>query len=298
MDRLPGIHHRFPVIEEMPRPDWAMIFQWIGDNLLADQFAEAHDEIVCQWLDELAAMLGSTHNAFQSEDLILLSFLDRREAIGLIRFAEKARGLIRSLLPYAFETRGAGSTVVLHFEDPDEYWRYAAYFHSDGGFGQSAGMCIGGEFTHIVLADAPGDQLQMCMGHELVHESLSHLGLPQWIEEGLAQLVEQKFFPYAHFRDVADLRRNFAVLTERNIQSFWNGEGFSSEQTLQEACYVFALSLVGRLVEEFVTIDDFVANASREDHGAATASDHLGTTLGELAAGILGNGSWEPRAFD
>ena len=146
------------------------------------------------------------------------------------------------------------------------------------------------------------------LAHELTHAALSHLRLPQWIEEGLAQIAEHDVTGEGLSFDFRRVRKQKEHWRTCGLNLFWSGEAFHSSDESQEFGYQFAEILVRLLLEDFrprwfgfdqrplESLMAFLKSARQEDAGQAAAQEHLGMTLGQLAARSLGPGSWEPPA--
>jgi hypothetical protein len=142
----------------------------------------------------------------------------------------------------------------------------------------------------------------------MTHASLVHLTLPQWIEEGLAQMFEHDMAPRPQpLLDARAARQHKHVWGRRGLNEFWFGDGFYSAGRVQELSYKLEEVLVRLLIEDFRPrwfgwdrapqrrLVAFLRAADATDGGEAAAREHLGMGLGELASRFLGPGDWEPR---
>jgi hypothetical protein len=137
--------------------------------------------------------------------------------------------------------------------------------------------------------------------------SLYHLSMPQWLEEGLAQMFEHDVTGSSPLEVDAEMaRRQKRYWGRCGLDGFWRGEVFSRRGKVQELSYQLAEILVRLLVEEgrprwFGRVREpqrrllaFLREASMSDCGEAACREHLGVALSDLAARFLGPGSWSP----
>lgn len=132
--------------------------------------------------------------------------------------------------------------------------------------------------------------------------------MPQWLEEGLAQMFEHDMTG----RQLLELDAESAGRHRRHwgahgLDEFWSGEGFSRPGEVQELSYQLAEVLVRLLAEEarprwFGWVREprrrflaFLRGAAAADCGEAACREHLGHGLADLAAKFLGPGSWSPN---
>jgi hypothetical protein len=91
------------------------------------------------------------------------------------------------------------------------------------------------------------------------------------------------------------IRRHRHHWSKRRLQAFWEARSFKDADRGQELSYELAYVLVSILLGDHrEELPGFLRAAVQRDLGAAAAEDHLGMSLGELAAMFLGPGDWEP----
>src|SRR5262249_41508680 len=147
--------------------------------------------------------------------------------------------------------------------------------------------------------------LENTLAHELTHASLSHLSLPQWVEEGLAQMFEHDMTGRSLLLVNEEMAREHKRYWKKhNLDLFWRGEGFSRPDKGQRLSYQLAEMLLRLLCEDhrprWFGLDKgpqrrffaFLCEADASDCGEAAAREHLRFGLGELAARFLGTGDW------
>jgi hypothetical protein len=194
---------------------------------------------------------------------------------------------------------------VLIVLDTESYYTYLAHHYPEGHFGLSSGVHLRGRYPHIAVKESLTD-VAATVAHELVHAALAGLDLPLWIEEGLAQIGEGEIGGRDSQLDVKRVRQQKEHWRAQGLESFWSGESFSAPDDAQEFSYQLAEFLVQLLIEDsrpkWFGFDrrgegrflQFLRYASAADAGQAAAQEHLGMSLGTLAALSLGPGNWEP----
>jgi hypothetical protein len=180
-------------------------------------------------------------------------------------------------------------------------YRYTSFHDPEGEQGQSVGVHIREGLAHVALHHRQIALLEETLSHELTHVALRHLSMPQWIEEGLAQIVQRRVGVAGPLQvDHAMALRHKRHWSEHGLDAFWSGEGFSAPGEVQRCCYELAEILVRLLVEDarprwlrrsrepqrrFLA---FLRAASAEDAGQAACVEHLGFGLEDLAVRFLG----------
>jgi hypothetical protein len=258
-------------------------------------------------LAELGPALGGGYETLESDHFIVLA--PEADATGrpVLRIAERCRAALSSVLGGVanFEERGKG--VVLVLRTRDDYYRYISLYFPEGEYGGSAGIHVRDGYPHVVLYGKEPWMLEPTVAHELTHVSLYHLSMPQWLEEGLAQMFEHDVTGSSPLDVDAEMaRRQKRYWARCGLDGFWHGEAFSRRGRVQELSYQLAEILVRLLVEEGRPrslgrarepqrrLFAFLREASISDCGEAACREHLGFALSDLAARFLGPGSWSP----
>ena len=137
--------------------------------------------------------------------------------------------------------------------------------------------------------------MQHVLMHELAHNSVAHLPLPLWLNEGVAQAIERLLKTRGEpvlDQELADDLRNY--WTEENIQEFWAGTSFRQPGDAQKLSYSLAEVIVQLLAGGEGDFKEFLRRASYVDAGQTAALDCLGINLGDALATFLGPGEWRP----
>ena len=114
------------------------------------------------------------------------------------------------------------------------------------------------------------------LAHELTHNSVVHLRLPLWLNEGLAVLFQQTASQWPRDMLEGDLReRHLAFWHPGNIQRFWSGVSFDEPGESNELSYSLASILVRLLLDQPGEFGAFVQRAKWDDAGQTAALDSM-----------------------
>ena len=285
------------LVDGFPRPDWNAIDDWIDRNVKDCHADEAWTEAGLCWLDAVKEHLAGQHKVYASDHFYLLCPYEKHMANKLISFAEDAWGKIHQYLRQLELDRPCGKEVILAFADQDTYYTYISYFEPEGEFGFTSGMHIRRGYEHVVLAPDELWQLEFALTHELTHAVLCTLPMPEWLEEGLAQILEELVLSRPSFTIDAEIKRQHDRYWHRHgLDKFWSGETFNLPDEGQGLGYALAQILVRNMAGDHGDrFFDFVQAARREDAGEAAAREHLKCSLSDCAMQFLGEGDWAPR---
>jgi len=278
-----------------------VIRAWVKENIAGSDRRAAWASIVSQWLDLLNEALGGSYRTQQSDRVLLFAPADYGDAESLLDCAESGLTYIVDLLGSVTGRNWQGPLVMLLFADPETYCRYVSPFDPEGEYFRSGGMCLRQGYLHLALRPTLLDQLRISAVHEITHACLSHLSLPLWLEEGIAQLVQQAATPsWAQFaldgQTAGEIRQYWR---EHGLQDFWWGQGFFRDDEGQGHSYALAEVLYRLLVADHRRqLPDFIRNAHAADAGDSAARTSLGKGVAVIAAQFLGPGAWEPMPPD
>jgi len=222
--------------------------------------------------------------------------LDRAAANRILALAERILEHISLALKDAVWKSGYGKHVILLFTEVDDYYQYVSYFYRDGIHPTSGGCLIHKGYVHIAMPYFEGQAVRRTLTHELTHNSLVHLPLPLWLNEGVALVLDRTAADWKNPILDHDLRDNhLAFWNSENIQRFWSGVSFGEPGDSHKLSYSLAEILVTLLLglsRDFVA---FVKQAHRNDAGQTAALDVLQADLGQTVATFLGPGDWRPN---
>jgi hypothetical protein len=238
--------------EGLPRPQWDLVTAWVENCVPLHGRHDAWTTIGRQWLEKLGPALGRRYTLDESEHFLLLAPQQEPSRTVLLRFGEQSRQRLLTSLPGITDFRIPGKLVVLSCQNSDDYYRYISLFYPEGHHGDSGGVQIREGYSHIVLNGQQLENLENSLAHELTHASLSHLGLAQWIEEGLAQMFEHDMTGRAVLLVDAEMAREHKrYWGKHGLDRFWRGNGFSSPGKVQKLSYELAEILLRLLFEEY-----------------------------------------------
>jgi hypothetical protein len=89
--------------------------------------------------------------------------------------------------------------------------------------------------------------------------------------------------------------RHLTFWSPSNIQEFWAGTSWRQPGESSELSYSLAEILMQLLLGDWRDFTQFVQNAHYSDAGQTASMDYLGKDLGEVIAGFLGAGNWQPN---
>lgn len=262
--------------------------------------------LTAAWLDRLKDGLASPHVRWRTADVEGIAPADGDLHSMIKHVAEASFVRIHAGLSPAWDGHPIPPAAVVAVASTDDYYTLkATAYDEEGEFAGSAGCYLQRPFPLVLLPTTVRWSVGATIAHELAHHALAGLSLPLWVEEGLTQTMEEVVLgQQTGFRvDREMLDRHIAHWGKCGLSGFWSGEAFSSAaEDDQELSYHLAELLARRLLadrrRDYLA---FIQRCESEDAGAAAAKSCLGMTLGELAAGSLGPGSWEapvPESID
>ena len=292
--QVPGA---FAVSEGFSRPDWNVITATVEATADHAARAVAWELAVRDWVRLLASELGGSYAVRTSPHAFLLSALPFEAADKLLKFIAQAMEKIALVLGDAGTRGSSAPTLVLLFEEQDDYLQYISNFYPDGNHPASRGAFLEKGYPHIALHDGNGFSRRRTISHELTHHALTTLSIPRWVHEAVAMTIEGLVTRSPREVLPGDQAiRHHLYWTNQNIQGFWAGTSFCEPGESFELSYSLAsvlMHLLGDKDRESVLA--FIRAANVLDGGQTAALDHLGLSLGELAAKFLGPGDWRPK---
>jgi hypothetical protein len=285
----------------LPIPDWHAM-RADAPRAEGPVAMEAHYTAAAHaWLHALAESLDGEFSVARSQNFLLLSALGARTAKLTIDHCERTRRRILAALPDVARSTGYGPHVVLVFADQDQYYDYVGnYYPDDGEFAMSGGMFLQHGYGHFVFVAKDLGMMEPVITHELTHCLVMHLPLPAWLNEGIAVNTEKRLNPGFHrpgqglYSEKELARQHAAFWNVRTIQEFWSGKSFLLPDDGNRLSYDLGTRLAGLAATRWEAFSAFANGARRDDAGAAAAQDHLGVSLHDMAAAVLGPGPWIP----
>ena len=280
----------------LPHLQWDDVVAYVESTRETGARQGAWDTVLRQWMGELGAALGGEYEIVESDHFLVLTAEPDAVGRSVARTAERCRVALLSGLPGVASPADDGKDVLIVVRTRDDYYRYIAHYYPEGMFGQSAGMHIRDGLSHVVLYGTELWMVEPTVAHELTHVFLSDLTMPQWLEEGLAQLFERDVTGYSEFLLDAEMAKQHRRFWGRcGLDACWGGRAFSHRGLAQRLSYQLAEILVRLLLETpRERLFAFLRGASGSDGGEVACRENLEFTLGDLAARFLGPGTWTP----
>ena len=282
---LTAIDGAIALEEGLPRLDVAVASAWLDAHVQPADRDDAWRALVHQWLERVAETLGSPYRVLDSGPIVFLTAQPERPAALLL---DSATSSFQRVAEFVGPETAVDWVPLLAFSDFDRYYDYAAPFYPDEGhYAASAGLCFETDPPHIALA--PGDLLQLeeVAAHELAHAHVSALPLPLWLNEGLAQLAQERFgIALPSPERLEEVR---ACWQKHGLDSFWTGEAFG----LPDDRGILAYDLAYLLVKSFVTRDAaafaaLLRSADYNDAGDAACRAAFDLDVRKLARSMVG----------
>jgi len=291
--------------ENLPRPKWDLIESWV-DSQPIDEQRNAWSAVLRQWLSQLGESLGEAYAISESDEFMILA-PNLENAASLVWFAGKCRTRLQSILGTVAQFAVPGKQVAIAVDNSDDYYRYVSPYFPEGEHGLTGGLQIREGYSHIAMQGPNTWSMENTLAHELTHAALQHHSMPQWLEEGLAQMVEHDMTGRGLLEltvEIADRHKRY--WKKHGLDDFWRGEGFSRSGKVQELSYQLAEILIRLLVEDsrprwFGLVREpqqrffaFLTDVNRVDCGEEALQQCLGFGLSDLASRFLGEGDWSP----
>ncbi|HRX85145.1 MAG TPA: hypothetical protein P5572_09010 [Phycisphaerae bacterium] len=274
------------------RVDWDVVENWLNVHFVrSDHRDAARLEAVLQWLELLADELGQDYWINSARRCILLTNQPRPVGDDLLRFAESALDRIGVLLDIAPEAARAPKHVLIRLHRIELYYTYISHYYAEGEYGGSGGVCIRAGMPHIVMPRTPYGGEAAVVAHELTHAVLNSFHAPAWVEEGVAQIIEQELTGRPTLQlnhEVADTLR--AYWKTHPLDEFWCGRSFARADDGQRCSYQLAEVLVRLILADHrPRFLPFLEDSAAEDGGEAAAQEHFSRSLAEIARTFLGD---------
>lgn len=286
-----------PSLSRFPQPDWTAIEATLEPRDYA--FAELDafwTDRAREWVHLLRDALGADYRGYESKNFWLVSNQPEETCRRLVAWAEETRAKVNRFLGEAASVEQLyGKVPMLVVHDGDTYYDYYAGYVADGEHGLTSGVYLNRGYGHFLFAYHDLTEAEAVLAHELTHALVSHLPLPFWLNEGVAQLCEmgitgRDVTRYDEIKETID-----AFWTSETIQGFWTGRSFSRMDEGQMQSYHLASVLTRKLTGDLKRFRAFVRDAHFRDAGAFALQTHFGTTLEALVTDYLGEDNWAPQ---
>lgn len=290
--QIPGA---IELIDGFPRINWPIVNDATAPYQDPPVIEHVWTELAAHWLVLVGSHLGEDYKLYESNRLLFISNLPSVTR-NLASIGDAAFDRLERLLEPPASDRGFGKHAVMVFGDREAYYDYISYFYPDReqAFGTSAGMHIGHGYCHTVL-NGKLASVDRTLVHEMAHHMVTSRPLPTWLNEGLAQFMEDMVPAYrAPLIDHRQVRLHRRYWSWFGIEHFWNGSAFRGVAS-QRVSYQLADILFRNLVNHRMRgrhLREFLATAHREDAGVAACFKCFGCPLSKLVEEFLGPGEW------
>lgn len=284
-----------PDPSRFPHPDWDAVHASVRPDQSDESLNAFWTEQGGEWVHLIKRSLGEGYQGYESANFWLVSREPTDTCRRLISWAEITARKVTDMLKLDHSGKLFGKTPIVVVHDVDTYYEYYASYLPDGDYAGSGGVYINRGYGHFVFCYLDMRNAERVMAHELTHAYVTHLPIPAWLNEGIAQLCEinitrQDTTRYEEIRDSIEDQWN-----QETIQEFWSGASFSKNDITQMHSYHLAKVLTARLARDTSRFHDFLHEAHYKDAGEAALLKQWGITLADLVADYLGEGDWASR---
>jgi hypothetical protein len=289
IESIPGA---VQVVGGCPRIEWSKVQHAASAYAQHPALGQIWTELAAQWLTIVGRHLGNRYQVYEAKHLLLLSAQAAGPAQRLLAPGDAAYERLEALLQRTPESRGFGKHAVLLFDSHAAYYDYISYFYPDDDreYATSAGIHISRGYRHTAI-DGTSHGAPTTLVHELAHDLVFDRPLPAWVNEGLAQLVEDMVPGYERPPvDARQVRLHYRYWSRFGMDHFWSGEAFERPSS-QRLSYQLADILFRNLAAHPVRrrqLPKFLATAHGRDAGAAACKECFGCSLSGLVKEFLG----------
>ena len=284
--------------EGIPRVNWDVVREAVKPYCDHQGIDRIWLELAAQWLGILGRALNPVYKLYEGRHLLMLTPAKPERVKLLLEVGDAAYERLQRLVPRTTSQRGYGKHAVIVMGATDQYYAYLAYYHPEHEkpIATSAGTFLNHGYRHTVINGQRNTDYRTLV-HELAHDSVSHLTLPLWLDEGIAQSVEDMVPDYRPpIIDGRQARLHRRYWSWFGLDHFWKGTSFRAVSS-QRVSYQLSDILFRNLRNDRKRgkrLGDFITTASRKDAGEQACRECFGCSLGDLAAEFLGPGKWNP----
>jgi hypothetical protein len=295
LETIPGALGTY---EGIPRVNWDVVREAVKTYQDHPALNQIWTELAAQWLGLLGRSLNPIYKLYEGRHLLMLTAARPERVRLLLDTGDAAYERLQNLVRRTTAQRGNGKHAVIVMAVAAHYYAYLSYYHpeQDKPIAMSGGTFLSHGYRHTVI-DGQRNTDYRTLVHELAHDSVSHLTLPLWLDEGIAQSVEDMVPDYRPpFIDGRQARLHRRYWSWFGLDHFWTGKSFHAVSS-QRLSYQLADILFRNLRNDRKRgkrLGDFVTTATRDDVGAAACQQCFGCSLSDLAAEFLGPGDWNP----
>lgn len=289
------------LVDGIPIIDWKALGTWAQSFQNQTEVHDARELGRRAWLLHLRDVMGAY--LAETEFCYILSTLEPKVAETMANYVWITRKRIAALLPGLAKFPSNEKSIVIVFDNQDDYYHYVSVYHREGQeYGASSGMFINHGCAHFVSVRDDLTEIEPVIAHELSHLALSYLQLPVWLDEGIAVNTEQQLTgARALIYTPQELHeKHLNHWNAESIQDYWSGRAFQKSEG-QLLSYELARISVSQLARNWKGFKKFVLAANRQDAGSAAAESVYSVSLGSFICALLqfdNESDWAPRPSD
>lgn len=277
--------------EGLPIIEPVKVESWIKSNEQVKNKTKIWRSLGNYWVETLAESLNDQYWLLDSDNFCILTLEEDNVAQRFGYFCENAYKIALSQMGQIASRHPYGCYYILIFDDIDNYYRYISpLFPEESNLAQSSGVFISSGYPHFALPSADISNMEAVVSHELSHAVVSHLELPVWLDEGIAQKMEELILrDIIKFEISAERAEKHRIFwNSKRIKEFWSGESFAKAGDSNELSYELARIMIDLISEDKKRFINFVKNIGSTNTGEKAAKKYLGKELEEALFGFLG----------
>jgi hypothetical protein len=286
------INELYSFTEGLPHLNLRRVEEWIYGNRRGLDAISIWQSIGDIWIEKLCDTLGEPYWILDSKNFFLLTPQQEDDAEAFAVICENALSQIETVLNGISKGNPYGSFPVLIFHEIDSYYRYISHYYPDqGAFAQSGGIFISSGYPHFAFPENENRIMEHVIIHELTHACIYYLSLPRWLDEGLAQRMEEivlrdNYPTFSIDRELAE--KHWAFWNRHKIKKFWIGDSFYDPGDSNQLSYSLSRIMIDLISKDTNAFKKFILNAKSDDNGEAAAKKYLGKNLTQIVADFLG----------
>ena len=298
---LPEIHDEvlrraIDTVDGVPQVDCFFVDEWAHSTEPdPDRRRDLVRAVVAAWLDQLATVISAPMSRWRTGEVEGLAPAEHHNSVR--RLQRWSGGSLATIRKAMEPIRGGGPLPplgVVALPTLDSYYDVLSGFYpGEGDFPTSGGVYLNGDtdvvFPMLIINATQSWSLEVVLAHELTHHVLADCGLPAWVEEGLAQMMEQRVTGFNSFAvNHEDMMRHREFWSEVGLHSFVSGDAFhEAEGEFQERSYHLAQLVTRSLLETKVAAFFAFARACSTLPADDAAERHLGADLQTVIENLL-----------
>lgn len=290
-DVIPGA---YADVRGFQKPQWDVIGDWIASTVPPEERDEAWWSAEWWAFERVAGEFAPAGRWLNSEHVSLMTTQPDGEAQRLLQMIEERWDVIRALLHWP--RKDAPGVTVLQIADRATFFRYINA--DDDGERDALAFEFGDPGQHLAIGPMDAEDLLWSLNDGIASMLSDYRPWPTWLSQAMSMLAQEapKVSPF-DLDEITDhsIARMRLLWSTDTIQEFWIGDSFGQPDDRSHCSLVLAEAL-GKLILSCpaAATRAFLHAAEWQDAGAAASKAHLGLSLTDLVARVLGAGQWEP----